>query len=440
MPASPMADLELGFAASHPERAAEAALRAMRDGTRPLAVVESAARTFAGRYDAATGLPPHGLAALSAAACLADTLDADVLPLAVLQGVALAASEKKLAAPQPRPPTVSGEVTHVGRSALLAARAGAAAEAEPLFLGIIEDGWERRMAGDLLFRASLEDCGDAGHKLLVSVKAWQLARLLGFREARTVVRPAVQYLLRGERDRRLYGTTLAVLAKEGVDLATLASGERLLDDEGRMRLGTLLASSTDEASVTGLIGLLREGYEPASLASAVSVEAARRLLAAEGYHIELVHVLLFTRAARFVLEFSRTEERLYALFEAALRVRSPAPHLPSVSVSEGADDRAAAGSIAEDLRSRRSREVAARVRSYLSHGYPARPLIALLTRSAALDSSLANQGHNLILAEAALSEFAATAAPEFLMALAKSVAASPKDLTASTAWAAALAP
>ncbi len=435
-----MAELELALAASPPDGAAEAALRAMRHGSRPLDILEAAARTFAARYDAASGLIPHGLAALSAAACLREWMDADDVPLATLQAVALAASERRLAAPQPQAPGVSGEVTHVGRSALLAAREGRAAEAEPLFLGIIEEGWERRMAGDLLFRAAIEDCGDGGHKLLVSVKAWQLARALGFREARTVLRPAVEYLLRGERDRRLHGTVLAVLGKQRVDLATLSTGTRPLDDDGRMRLGTTAAASSDEACVLGLVGLLRDGYEASSIAQAVSGEAARRLLVAEGYHIELVHVLLFTRAARFALEFSRTDERIYALLEAALRVHSPAPHLPSVAVPEAADETAARHQIAEDLRCRRPREAAARVRAYLARGHPARPVIAMLAQSAALDSSLANQGHNLILAEACVSEYDATKAPEFLMALAKSVAASPKDLQASTAWAAALAP
>ena len=436
--ASPLAELELALIASHPDRAANAALRAFRERIPALEVIRAATGSFASRYDPASGLPPHGLAALSAAAVLRDWMDPRDAPLAVLQAVALAASEKKLASPQPPGLTVSGEVTHVGRSALLAARAGAAAEAEPLFLGILEEGWERRMAGDLLFRAALEDSGEAGHKLLVSVKAWQLARVLGFRDARTILRPSVQYLLRGERQRRLYETTVALLGKAGVDLAALSPDGRPLDDDGRVRLATFLAGPTDEACVQGLIGLLGDGYAAQSLAFAVSVEAAKRLLAAEGYHIELVHVLLFTRAARFVLEFSGSDERLYALFEAALRVRSPAPHLPSVAVAEAPDDTAALRRIGEDLRNRRSREAAACVRNYLARGYPASPLGSLLARSASLDSSLANQGHNLILAEACLSEYDATRAPEFLMALAKSVAASPKDLKASAAWAAAL--
>ncbi len=435
--ASPLAELELGLVASHPDRAAEAALRALRGGVASIEVLRSAAGATAPRYDPASGLPPHGLASLAAAACLLEPMEPRDRPLAVLQAVALAASEKKLAAPQPPARVVSGEVTHLGRSAVLAARAGSA-DAESLFLGIVEDGWERRMAGDLLFRACVEDCGESGHKLLMAVKAWQLARALGFRESRVVLRPPVQYLLRGERNRRPYETTLAVLGREWVDLDGLATGGRPLDDDGRMRLATLLATPTDELCVESLLALLRDGYAATSVAEGIGVEAAKRLLAAEGYHIELVHVVLFARAARFVLELSRSSERLYGLFECALRVRSPAPHLPSVSVAETKDEASARTRISEDLRNRRSREAAACVRNYLARGYAVPPLVAMLLRSASLDSSLANGGHNLLLAEACVSEYAATKAPEFLMVLGKSVAASPKDLTASNGWVAAL--
>ena len=432
--ASPLADLERALSSSLPDQASDATLRALQEGTPFLEVVRVAARVTASRYDPAAALPPHGLAALSVAASLPQWMDPGDIPFALLQAVVLAASERKLGSPQPPAPALSGEVTHLGRSAILAARSGAD-DAEPLFLGIVQEGWERRMAGDVLFRASLEDCGDAGRKLLMSVKAWQLARALGFRDARMIVRPAVQYLLRGERSRKLYESARATLGKEGADLQALAAGGRPLDEEGRMRLATLLAAASEEGCVTALLGLLREGYAAAPLAQGIAVEAAKRLLPAEGYHIELLRGLLFTRAAHFVLEFSRTDDRLFALFEAALRVRSPAPHLPSVPAAHARDGDEARERIAEDLRSRRPREAAAHVRAYAADGHPVPPLLALLGRAAALDSSLANGGHNLLLAEACFSEYVATKAPEFPMALAKSVAASPKDLAASNAWA-----
>jgi len=187
-----------------------------------------------------------------------------------------------------------------------------------------------------------------------------------------------------------------------------------------------------------MVDVLRGEADP--LGVGLSLEAAKRLLAAEGYHLELAHGLLYARAARFVLDFSRSADRLPVLFQAALRVRSPAPHLPSVAVPEPADEADSVRRIQAALSSRRPREAAAHVRMHLARGYATKPLIAALCRAAALDSSLANQGHNLLLADACVDEFAATKAPEFLMALAKSVAASPKDLAASEVWARELAP
>ena len=436
--ASPLAELELALSSSRPDVAADEVLRAVHAQVAPLEILRVAARTAAARYDAGSGLAPHGLATLAAVAALQPLMDPGDVPLALLQASVLVASERKLPAPQPSAPVLSGEVTHLGRSALLAARAGSAEDAEAVFLGIVEEGWERRMVGDILFRAALEDLGDGGHKLLISVQLWRLARALGFRDARILLRPAVQYLMNGERNRKPYGAVLAVLGKEGVDLETLAAGGRSLDDAGRARLGTLLAAASGEACAESALGLLRDGYAASSLAEGIALEAAKRLLASEGYHLELAHALLYARAARFVLEFSRSSERLLAVFQAALRVRSPAPHLPAVAVTDPGDEGDSLLRIREDLANRRSREAAARVRVHLARGYAPDRLLAVLAHHAALDSSLANQGHNLLLADACADAYAATRAPEFLMALAKSVAASPKDLTASKAWARAL--
>ena len=438
-PASPQADVELAGSSSRPDRVASEALQAFGSRVPPLEVLRAASRAAAARYDPASGLAPHGLATLSAVAALQAHMDPGDVPIAVLQALVLVASEKKLLAPQPPARAVSGEVSHLGRAALLAARSGSAEDAEPLFLAIVEDGWERRQAGDLLFRAAFEDLGDAGHKLLMSVQLWRLARAFGFRDARTILRPAVQYLLRGERNRRPFELALALLGKEWVDLESLASGGRPLDDAGRTRLGTLLAASSDEACAESLLALLRDGYAATSVAEGIGLEAAKRLLAAEGYHLELAHGVLYARAARFVLEFSRSADRLPVVFQAALRVRSPAPHLPSVAVPEPPDESESLTRIRADLAARRSREVAAHVRLHLARGFATKPLLAALAHAASLDSSLANQGHNLLLADACADEYAATKAPEFLMALAKSVAASPKDLAASDLWARTLA-
>src|SRR5207245_7319918 len=127
-----------------------------------------------------------------------------------LPAMAYAGSEREAAGTAKRPLVVSGEVTHPGRSFLFAVRAGDVAEAESIFLGMVDEDWERKMAGDMLFRAALEDMGEGGRKLFLSVKTWQLARSLGFKGARTILRPAVDYLVKGPRDRTAFDTILAV--------------------------------------------------------------------------------------------------------------------------------------------------------------------------------------------------------------------------------------
>lgn len=437
-PVSSVTELELALTSSRPDRAADVALRAFRANTTSLEILRVAANVAASRYDPASGLAPHALAALAAANGLRDVMEPRTHILALLQSAVLAAAEKKLPAPQAAASVVSGEVSHLGRSALLALRASDLRDAESVFLGIVDEGWERRMAGEILFRASVEDPGESGHKLLTSVAAWRLARALGFHNARTLLRPAVQYQVNGEPARRTHEAIVTLMAKEWVDLDALVAGGKPLDDGARARLASSLAMASEESCLASILELLQDGYAATSLAEGVGIEASKRLVAAEGYHPELAHALLGAHAARFVLEYSRSSERIAALLQAAARVRSPAPRLPSVAVSPPAGQEDGLRQVADDLGARRPREAAAHARIYLAEGHPPKRLVATLAYHACLDSSLANQGHNLLLADACAAEHTATKAPDFLIALAKSVAASPKDVAASKAWIAAL--
>ncbi len=436
---APLEELEVAIAAGHPDRAVEAALKALAAQAPTLDVIRAAARGAASRPLSGAGTVPHGLVALASAAGLRDVLEPRALGLAILQAVSLTASATRASEASEPFLIVSGEVSHLAPSALFAVRRGDAAEAESLFLGIVEEGWERRQAGDMFFRAAVEDLGDSGHKLIVAVQVWRLAEALGFRDARLLLRPAIRYVVRGERDRAPYEAMLGVLGKERVDLETLASAARPLDDAARGKLATVVAATSEEVCVEGLLSLLRDGIAPTSLAYGIVVEAAKRALASEGYALETAHALLYAHAARFALSFSRTSERLYALFLAALRVRSPAPHVPSVGVSEAGGEGDAIRAIEEDLEARRPPEAAARVRAYLSRDFSSKRLLETLARFASTDSALANQGHNLALADACAAEYAATKAPEIAMALAKLLAASPRDEAASKGWAAHLA-
>src|SRR5437879_4532508 len=205
-PAAPLADLESAIRESKPDRAAQAALEAIRRKVPLPDLVRSAARTFAAHYDADSGAAPRALVALSSAIHLGAVLQPRFHPLPILQAISYAAAEKKADRPARPPAIVSGEVTHLGRSFLFGVRAGDRAEAESIFLGMLAEGRERKMVGDMLFRAAIEDMGEGGWKVAVAVRSWELARSVGFRDVRSLLRPAVQYLVSGPRDRTPFET------------------------------------------------------------------------------------------------------------------------------------------------------------------------------------------------------------------------------------------
>ncbi len=437
-PAGSLTELASAITSSRADLAAEAALRALQAGAAPEEVLGAAARPAASLYDPTTRSALHGLCALSSAARIISHADRPVASLAILQAIHLAASERKLATPAPGPTVVAGEISHLAKSFLISARSGNLAESESLFLGLVEEGKDRRQLGDGLFRAALEDVGDGGHKLIASVRTWQLAQSMRFRGARTILRPAVQYVAVGERDLVPFEAILASLSRAWADMVELGSGVRPIDEPGRAELATVIAAPTPEACIEGMLGLLGDRYAPAALADGIAVEAAKRGLGTEGYSLDAAHAIFYADAARFVLGFTRTSDRLYALFQAALRVRSPAPHLPSVSIESSPDLKEALASLADDVEARRPREAAARVRLYLSAGLEPKALLGVLVHQASLDSSVANGGHNLGLADACASLYQTTRSPEALMVLAKLVAASPRDAAVAHVWSAVL--
>src|SRR5438309_860652 len=85
----------------------------------------------------------------------------------------------------------SGEISHLTRSCEYAVRTGAFADAVSIFSGLLTEGKERVMAGDILFRVAAEDMVDGGEKLVYAVKAWQLASALGWRGGDVVMGAAV---------------------------------------------------------------------------------------------------------------------------------------------------------------------------------------------------------------------------------------------------------
>src|SRR5467141_1407117 len=432
--ASPLAELESAVQRSKSDRATAAALDAIRAKAPLMEVVRTSARAFVTHYDGASGVAPRSLVALSSAANLIPVMQPRFQPLPILQAVSFVAAAKKADAPARPAAVMSGEITHLGRSFLFGVRDGNRPEAESIFLGMLAEGKERKMAGDMLFRAAIEDVGEAGRKLMVAVKLWQLAHSLGFKEARLLLRPAVQYLVSGPRDRTAFEAILAALGNEWVDLEALASGGRPLDPEGRTKVRDIAAARDPSSCIAATLALLRDGYAAVSIGEGLAVEAAKRVVAAKGYDLDSARAVMFIHAARFVLSFSRTSERLYALFQAALRVHSPEPSTFSTSTSDAPGEGEELCHLAGEFDARKPAEAAARTRAYLSRGYSPSRLLDVLANYACRDSAVANGGINLIFADTCVSEFLASRAPEIPMALAKMIAASPKDQTAYNTW------
>jgi len=431
--ASPLAELDAAIKSSKPDLALRSATQALLSTTSPLEVARAAAKATASQYDDALTGAPRGLVVLSAAVNLFPVMQPRSHALPILQAVSFVAAEKKGSPAKPAL-VVSGEITHLGRSFLFAVRDGDVGEAESIFLGMVNERFEHKMAGDILFRAAIEDMGEGGRKLMVAVKSWQLARSLGFKDARLILRPAIRYLVRGPRDRKPFDAILAALGKEWVDLEGLASGGRPLDETGRAGVHATLSTADPSASVLSTLSLLRDGYAAASIAEGFAREAAVRVIASKGYDLDTARALMYTHAARFVLTFSRTSERLYALFQAALRIRSPEPVHAATRIAEAANEGEELAHLVGELDARKPMEATARVRSYLARGYSSSHLLDVLARAACRDSSLANDGINLIFADVCASEFLASKATEVPAALAKMIASSPRDQTAYESW------
>src|SRR5205807_2649830 len=181
--------------------------------------------------------------------------------------------------------------------------------------------------------------------------------------------PLVSLRRAGRRDRTAFEGILAALGKEWVDLDALASGGRPLDSEGRSKIAQVASAPDPSSCIAGTLALLREGYAAVSVAEGLAAQAASKVVAAKGYDLETARGVMFAHAARFVLTFSRTGERLYALFQAALRVRSPPAAAIESSVAEAAGEGEELCHLAGAFDARRPEEAVARVRSYLHRGY-----------------------------------------------------------------------
>jgi len=289
---------------------------------------------------------------------------------------------------------VTGEISHLTRSFEYAVRAGAFADAISIFSGLLTEGKERVMAGDILFRVAAEDMVDGGQKLVYAVKAWQLASALGWRSGDLVMAPAVARVATGIQDPAAYKTLMAVWGREKVDIAAIGGNAGGAEGADRDAILTALRSPTVEECAKGVILALKRGVALDALAHVVVREAALRVAAAGEYDLPAIGGLVFADAARWVLRFSKTETRVLPVLQACLVLRGQAPRPTEVRAPPmGARD------------------------------------IETLVYQVCRDGPGGNLGHNMVLADAAVDEATGypSAVKEGLGALARAVAQSPHD-------------
>ncbi|TLZ64354.1 MAG: hypothetical protein E6K13_02770 [Methanobacteriota archaeon] len=412
------------------EAALRAGLSAVGAKVAPAEIVRLAALAYAEAIDASRGTSLRGLLALSSAVRLMRHLSPRIQPLPVLRAIALAAADKKLpAAERPRRVKVSGEISHLTRSFEYAIRAGEVADATSIFSGLLTEGKERVMAGDILFRVVGEDMVEGGHKLVYAVKAWRLASALGWRRGDLLMGPVIARVATGIQDDAAYKTLMGIWGKEKVDIAALGSNAGPAEGEERDAILAALRGPSPEECAKGVIIALKGGVALDALASVVVREAAVRVASSGTYDLAVIGALVYADAARWVLKFSRTESRVLPLLQACLLLRSQPARRSELRTLTMANEAAILRDIVSDIEAGKDLEAAELAHTFLVKGAPMKGLIELLIYELCKEGPAGHLGYNLTLADAAAEE--ATAYPSRIIqapvALARALAQSPKD-------------
>ena len=423
--------------------AMRAGLAAVEAKVAPVEIARPAALAYGESVDTAKREPLRGLLALSAAVRLSRTLGTRLKALPVLRALTLAAGDAKVRpSERRRPRRVSGEISHLTRSFEYAVRTGAFEDAVSIFSGLLVEGKERVMAGDILFRVAAEDGVGGGHKLVYAVKAWQLASALGWRGGDVVMGPVVARVATGIQDDSAYRTIMGAWGREKVDVAAVGGNAGPAEGPDREAIVAALRASTPEESAKAVVLALKRGVAPDALASLVVREGAFRVASAAKYDPGAIGSLVFSDAARGVLRFSKTESRVLPVLQSCLLLRAqPAARgalreRPQANVEAALRDLAACVEASKDL------DAAELAQSILAKGAPAVPVVETLVRELCKDGPGGNLGPNLVLADAAVEAATAYAPPvrEALVALARGLAQSPRDRSGWPAVEAALGP
>ena len=318
-------DLADAIRSEDPDDALHAGLSAVDAKVAAIEIARTAALAYGESVDVAKGSPLRGLVGLASGVRLARHLAPALQPLPVLRGLALAAMDAKLPHSERRKRIkVSGEISHLTRSFEYAVRTGAFADAVSIFSGLLTEGKERVMAGDILFRVAAEDMVNGGQKLVYSVKAWQLASALGWRAGDVVTGPMIARVATGIQDPAAYKTLMAVWRREKVDIAAIGGNAGAAEGAERDAILTALRSGSPEECAKDVILALKRGVALDAVAQVAVREAALRVSAAGTYDVGAIGGLVYADAARWVLRFSKTETRVLPLLQACVVLRSQA--------------------------------------------------------------------------------------------------------------------
>lgn len=408
------------IATGEPLQCAKRIAQVLRGGTDRDEVARTAALTVARRF--VPRLPPsHAFLALSASFPLASIVDPPDLPF--VQACALAASEYEAKALAGASHTVAGDELHLGRSFVSAVRTGDVLEADAIFSGLLREGDERRLAGDVLFEVSAQDMAAEGHKLTFAVGVWRLARVLGWLQGNVLLRPAVHLAAATTQDLAGYAATMREVGRSRLDLELAARNVAPTDEVARNAYAIALSVSP-ERLVQEVINGLKRGRSPSAYANLVVTTAMQHLVRNPAALEPAINAL----AVRFVLDFSGTASHVLGLLLATrsiARFSRPGPMDPAPVSDEatGLDDLRNAIETGDANRAARLALGLADVGERLPR---------FLTREAVLGDPMADAGHRLLYAVGAL-EFATVATGPSYASLAAVLARAPKSRTIAEA-------
>lgn len=120
------------------------------------------------------------------------------------------------------------------------------------------------------------------HRVVLPLRAWELADLVGAEHAHTLLRQSVRYCAKSERQSpgmRAFGIREVLPGLlEAHHLLGRAPGERAADDAWIQALTRTLLQSTPEQAAEAAATALAEGFAPAALGEAMSLAANQLLL------------------------------------------------------------------------------------------------------------------------------------------------------------------